>query len=160
MVYCSRADAPNSSSKKKNTDERKALDTFRQEVQNRKIRNNKSYQCDFINSKTPDIVRIITVNPKHTNICQPFSNQWTISKTKARDCAKLSLCSMQDIMNLIDVHQHVPSKILHPFVKKILPGRKFISSIDIANIRVRARVFLKSERRAKQLITINFNLKR
>ena len=159
-IYCSRANTPNSSSKKKNTNERKALDTYRQEVQNKKTRNHKSYQCDckwridcsYINSKIPDIVRITKVSPKHTNTCQPCSNQLTIARTKARHYAKLSLCSMRDVMNLIDAHHHVPSKILKPFVKKVLPGRKSISAQDIANIRVRARVILADIRKKGQTI--------
>ena len=159
-VYCSRANTPNSSSKKQNTDERKALDNFRQVVQNKKIRINKSFQCDckwriyctYINSKMPDIVRITKVYPKHTNTCQPSSNQLTIARTKARDYAKLSLCSMRDIMSIIDAHHNVPSKILHPFVKKIFPGRKHISTVDIANIRLRTKVLLYEIKKKGQTI--------
>lgn len=160
MVCCSRAFTPISKARKKQMEARNASQMYNPYADNNKTRNRSSFQCgcqwriyaSFLKSSATDVVRITTIKPKHTNTCEPSANQLVISRTKARYYSRLTHCKMRDIMNLLDKNPHIPSKIILPFLKEIIPGRKVLTSKDVVNARVHAKFLIKEIRKSGETI--------
>ena len=63
--------------------------------------------------------------------------------TAAGDYAKFSSTILKDLIKLIDLNHFVTSRTIRELLQRDLPKRKYMSSDDVVNARVKARLFIK-----------------
>ena len=63
--------------------------------------------------------------------------------TAAGNYAKFTKIILKDLIIFIDLNRFVASKTIREFLQRALPIRKYISSNDVVNTRVKAKLLIK-----------------
>ena len=82
----------------------------------------------YINKGKKDKIKVIQINPHHTNTCQPRKDQLVIVCTAAGSYTKFSSTVLKDLIKLIDLNHFVTSRIIRELLQRALPKRKHIFS--------------------------------
>ena len=64
-------------------------------------------------------------------------------RTAADNYAKFTPTILKDLIKLIDLNHFVTSRTIRELLQRDLPKRKYMSSDDVVNARVKARLFIK-----------------
>ena len=80
------------------------------------------------------------IYPHHANTCEPRKDQLVMVCTVAGTYAKITSTILNDLIKLIDLNHFVTSTTLRELLQRFFPKRKYISSDDTINARVKAKL--------------------
>ena len=79
-------------------------------------------------------------------------------RTAAGDYAKFTSTILKDLIKLIDLNHFVTSRTIRELLQRALPKRKYISSDDVVNARVKAKLLIKQiKSKGKSIKTFQYN---
>ena len=93
-----------------------------------------------ISIRKKDKIKIIKINPHHTNTCEPGKDQLVMVCTTAGNYIKFTSTILKDFIKLIDLNHFVTSRKIRELLQRALPKRKYISSDNVVNARVKAKL--------------------
>ena len=87
-------------------------------------------------------VRISKVISEHNNGCLSEPDKQIEARAKSESYVTYYLLMLKDLLKFMDVQPYVPSNVIRELLTQALPGRKSISSQDVYNTRIRAKLLL------------------
>ena len=99
-----------------------------------------------------DKIKIIKLHSHHTHTYHPGKDQLVMVCTIATDYAKFTTIILKDLIKLIDLNHFVTSRTIRELLRRALSKRKYISSDDVVNVRVQAKLSIKQNKRKRESI--------
>ena len=89
-------------------------------------------------TKISDHVVITTVNPVHSNLCDPsYVGQFLLSRIRSGDYKRCDDEVLREIMVQMDIDSFVNSRAMTELLQNVLPRRKNVDRHMINNVRLR-----------------------
>ena len=121
------------------------------------IQNDESQTSDIEGKNRP--VKIQKVVSNHANGCKPGINQYTWCKTKAGHYTNETSLVLRHLVSymILKPNGFADASLIRSYMRKVLPSRKSISSQEVYNVRVRAKLLMKQiSAEGKTLETFDF----